>query len=149
MFPTDITFPETKNIENQNDNLDVKVGRSFVFDYVNGQHVIVDGKPKETTEAQAIQQWLELLVRTVIGKYTVYQDTKFGTTWEKYISYRQLPNGYIQSELEREIQESCNEYCPAIERVQDFTAERLRDGLIVSFTAELKNKQVLEVRVNV
>lgn len=147
MFPTDITFPETISIEN--DSKSTSVGRSFVFDYASGQHVMADGKPKETTQLEAIKQWLELLVRTKLGKYRVYQDTGFGTTWENYIGFRQLPKGYIESELEREIQESCDEYCPAIERVSDFSAERLKDGLEVSFTAELTDKEVLEVKVSV
>lgn len=149
MFPTDITFPEKITLETANNSSDSRVGRSFVFDYVTGQHLIVDGKPKETTELEAIRQWLELLVRTKLGKYKVYEDTEFGTTWENYIGFRQLPRGYIESELEREIQESCDKYCPAIESVRDFEAERITDGLIVTFTAELTNKDVLEVRVDV
>lgn len=148
MFPTDITFPETVINEDQTSE-DISVGRSFVFDYVKGQHLIVDGKPKETTEFQAIEQWLELLIRTKLNKYSVYDDTDFGTTLENYKGHRQLPIGFIESELEREIQEACNKYCPAIERISDFSAERTTNGLIISFTAELTNSEALEVKVSV
>lgn len=149
MFPKDIVFPEKIEIDEDKEDKSRSVGRSFVFDYITGQHMIVDGKPKETTQLKAIEQWLELLLRTKIGKYIVYKDTSFGTTWENYISFRQLPKGYIESELEREIQESCQKYCPAVEKVSNFSAERLTDGLKVSFTAVLTNKEVLEVRVDV
>lgn len=148
MFPTDITFPEVISIDTGENN-SARVGRSFIFDYSKGQHIMTDGKPKETTELEAIKQWLELLVRTSLEKYAVYDDTGFGTTWDRYIGYRQLPKGFIASELEREIQENCNKYCPAIERITDFSAVRLTDGLEVSFTAELTNKDVLGVKVSV
>ena len=61
MFPTDITFPEVISIDTGENN-STRVGRSFVFDYSKGQHIMTDGKPKETTELEAIKQWLELLV---------------------------------------------------------------------------------------
>lgn len=148
MFPTDITFPKVIT-DTENDSADASVGRSFVFDYVKGQHLIVDGKPKETDESTAIKQWFELLLRTTLGKYTVYDDTDFGTTWQNYIGYRQLPKGFVESELKREIVEACDEYCPAVAAVTDFVAERTSHGLTVSFTAELTNSELVEVTISV
>lgn len=147
MFPTDTDFNKVSIA--RADEQSSKIGRSFLFDFKTGRHSIIDGKVNEITELQAIQQWLELLVRTMLDKYAVYQGTGFGTTWEQYIGHRDLPMGFIASEMEREITEAATKLNPAIARVQDFTIERQRRGLLVSFTAALKDKRVLEVSIDV
>lgn len=147
MFPTDTDFKQV-NIDKQNEQSS-KIGRSFLFDFKTGRHMVIDGKANETTDLQAVQQWLELLVRTMRDKYTVYQGTGFGTTWEQYIGHRDLPIGFIVSEMEREITEAATKLNPAIARVQDFTIERQQRGLLVGFTAVLKDKRVLEVSIDV
>lgn len=147
MFPTDTDFESIK-ISTANEQSS-KIGRSFLFDFKTGQHQITDGKVIECDQLQAIQQWLELLVRTMLDKYKVYQGTGFGLTWEQYIGRRDLPLGFIISELEREVSEAAVKLNPAIASVQEFTVERQTRGLTVDFSAVLKDKQVLEVSISV
>lgn len=147
MFPTDTDFSGIK-IDTPNEQSS-KIGRSFLFDFKTGQHQIIDGKVVECDQLQAVKQWLELLVRTTVDKYQVYRDTGFGTTWEQYIGRRNLPLGFVVSEMEREISEAAVKLNPAIASVQDFAAERTTRGLTVSFAAVLKDTQVLEVSINV
>lgn len=145
MFPTDTNFTLNTNKNEQ----PAKLGRSFLFDFATGRHVVIDGKLQETTQLQAVKQWLELLLITTVDKYRVYQDTGFGTTWERHISYRNIPLGFITSEIEREITEAATTLNPAIDTIRDFTAVRTTRGLTVSFTAVLKDAQLLEVNANV
>lgn len=147
MFPTDTDFESIK-ISTANEQSS-KIGRSFLFDFKTGQHQITDGKVVECDQLQAIRQWLELLVRTTVDKYQVYKDTGFGTTWEQYVGRRNLPLGFVVSEMEREISEAAIKLNPAIASVQDFEAERTTRGLIITFTAALKDKQLMEVSVSV
>lgn len=147
MFPSDTDFNGIK-IDTSNEQQS-KIGRSFVFDFKTGQHQIIDGKIVESDQLQAIKQWLELLVRTTVDKYQIYKDTGFGTTWEQYVGHRNLPLGFVVSEMEREISEAAVKLNPAIASVQDFEAERTTRGLTVSFAAVLKDAQVLGVSVNV
>lgn len=146
MFPNDVDFAESKPKEELNKT---RLGRSFKFNFKTGQHEVIDGKVVECTELEAIEQWVALLIRTKLDKYAVYQNTGFGTTWENYIGIRNLPTGFIESELEREIRESIKKLNPAIETIENFQAARTTRGLDITFDVNLTNKEVLGVKVNV
>lgn len=147
MFPAYRDFAQVKNeIEKQSD-LSSKIGRSFLFDYKKKQFVIMDGNVVEPSELEAIKQWLELLLRTALDKFIIYRGRAFGTTMENYIGIKSLPNGFIESELERELAEATN-LCGAIERINSISTTRARDTLKIDLSVELKNKQLLEVSIN-
>lgn len=125
---------------------DIQIKRSFKFNFKTGQHVMENGTPVEITGRDAVAQWLELLVRTRLDKYEVYRDTGFGHTAEKYLGFRELPRGFIESEFKREIEEA-SKLNPAIASVSNFSAVRTTRGLDVYFTAHLKNGDSVEVDV--
>lgn len=149
MFPTDIDLEELLKIkENEQAAQSSRIGRSFLFNFFAGQHNIVDGAVAECDELTAIQQWLELMCRTTLDKYEVYRGEPFGTSAEKFIGRRTLPQGFVASELEREISESVR-LNPAVERAGNFSIERQPNGMRIAFTAYLKNGELLEVCENV
>nr|DAP53607.1 MAG TPA: Protein of unknown function (DUF2634) [Caudoviricetes sp.] len=149
MFPTDINLEKIiKNEESEQAKELSHIGRSFLFDFSTGQHTIIDGAVIECDELTAIRQWLELMCRTALEKYHVYQGEAFGTSAEKFIGHRTLPQGFVASELEREISESVK-LNPAIDRAGNFSVERQPHGMRVAFTAYLKNGELLEVRKDV
>ncbi len=95
MFPTDIDLGETIEwLEQAQAEQSSNIGRSFLFDFSTGQHKIVDGAVAECDELTAIKQWLELMVRTTLDKYQVYQNTAFGHSAETFIGRRTLPKGF-------------------------------------------------------
>lgn len=143
-FDFDINEEEVEEAE----AADSRIKKSFVFDYKKGQFQMADGSPQEATELQAIEQWLELLLRTKLDKYKIYQNTGFGTSVEDYIGQTYLPQAFIESELEREINEACNSLCPAIDYVDGFTITTEKRKTIFSFICHLKNSDVLEVKMN-
>lgn len=145
MFPSDINLEELiKEAESEPIENSSRIGRSFLFDFETGQHQIVDGAVKECDELTAIKQWLELMVKTTLDKFLVYKDTGFGTSAEKFIGRRTLPKGFVASELEREVKESCT-LNPAIERTENFEVTRTVRGMQIAFTVYLKNGELLEV----
>ena len=149
MFPTDIDLSETiERLEQAQAEQSSNIGRSFLFDFSTGQHKIVDGAVAECDELTAIKQWLELMVRTTLDKYQVYQNTAFGHSAETFIGRRTLPKGFVASELEREISESCA-LCPAIERAGNFEITRTTRGMTIAFTAYLANGDLLEGKYDV
>lgn len=149
MFPTDINLEELiEEAENEPVENSNRIGRSFLFNFETGQHQIIDGAVIECDELTAIRQWLELMCRTALEKYHVYQGEAFGTSAEKFIGHRTLPQGFVASELEREISESVK-LNPAIDRAGNFSVERQPHGMRVAFTAYLKNGELLEVRKDV
>ena len=88
------------------------------------------------------------MVRTPINKYQVYQNTAFGHIAETFIGRRTLPKGFVASELERELSESCV-LCPAIERTGNFEITRTTRGMTIAFTAYLANGDLLEGKYDV
>ena len=149
MFPTEINLDHiTEQIEREQMAQSSHIGRSFLFDFDTGQHRVVDGAVKECDELTAVRQWLDLMVRTALDKYKVYENTGFGNSAEKFIGRRTLPKGFAASELEREIKESCK-LCPAIERAGNFNIERTTRGMEIAFTAYLVNGELLEVKNSV
>lgn len=125
----------------------IKIGKSFVFDFKSKRFNVVAGKVKETTEEEAIRQWIELLLRTAIDKYKVYEGTGFGTNIDKLVGYKSM-RGFVESEMKREISEKII-MNRAIERIENFKTDFEGSMLEVSFTTILKNKKVLEVTSNV
>lgn len=144
MFPV---FDFDTTIQAEEKEQDVKIGKSFVFDFKSKRFNVVAGKVKETTEEEAIKQWIELLLRTAVDKYKVYEGTGFGTNIDKLVGYKSM-RGFVESEMKREISEKII-MNRAIERIENFKTDFEGSMIEVSFTAILKNKKVLEVASNV
>ena len=143
-------FPETEvNIDNlvQQTNqasTNTRLGRCFLFDFSEGEYVTKDGKLIEATEEQAIKQWVELLVRTVLNKYKVYENTGFGTTFDRIIGQKTLPQGFINSEVKRELEEKVIMH-KRISGISDFSTIRTRYGLEIRFTVNKVDESMQEV----
>lgn len=144
MFPV---FDFDTTIQAEEKGQDIKIGKSFVFDFKSKRFNVVAGKVKETTEEEAIRQWIELLLRTSVDKYKVYEGTGFGTNIDKLVGYKSM-RGFVESEMKREISEKII-MNRAIERIENFKTDFEGSMIEVSFTAILKNKKVLEVASNV
>lgn len=146
MFPV---FDFDTTIQAEEKEQDVKIGKSFVFDFKSKRFNVVAGKVKETTEEEAIRQWIELLLRTAVDKYKVYEGTGFGTNIDKLVGYKSM-RGFVESEMKREISEKIiMNMNRVIERIENFKTDFEGSMIEVSFTVILKNKKVLEVASNV
>ena len=117
---------------------------TIIFDYDVNRFRVVDGKPQTRDGAAAVRQWVELMLRTYLDRFAVYQGTGFGHSGEDLIGMRQAPPGYLHSELAREIREGCK-LCPAIARTDDFSFARQGRSLLVQFTVTLKTGEQMEV----
>lgn len=144
MFPIDETGLAA---DTQTEEEKAAVGRSFVFDYDTKSFKITDGAVNECTGVTAVKQWIELLIRTLPGKYAVY-DNDFGVSTDELIGYKSVPIGFIYSELKREIEDGLM-LNPSIDSMDNFTAIRDNGVLTVSFTVYLKDGASGEVSVNV
>lgn len=141
-------FPESLNLRDLKQLEDETVKRSFLFDFKEKKFVVDDGVVHETEPIEAIQNWLELLIRTQLDKYRVYEGTGFGNSIENHIGHRLLPVGFIESEFERELKEAATRLNPAIAALRNFKITRLTRGLDVEFTVVLKDKSILEVKLS-
>lgn len=142
MFPIDET---DFNIEVETEEEAATVGRSFVFDYSTKFFGVKDGAITEPNNLEAVKQWVELLIRTLPGKYPIYGDS-FGVSTDELIGYKSMPIGFIYSEIKREIQEGLK-LNPSIDSMDNYNASRDNGMLTISFTVYLKDGASTEVNV--
>lgn len=134
-------FPQNERLEVV-DTQGETLGASLAFDYTENKFQLVDGSPKVITSLQAVRQWLELFVRTGLGKYKVYDGTAFGVDVSPLIGKKQVPRGAILSEIKREISEGVR-LCPAVASVYGFVLE----GETISFIVRLRSGEEAGVSV--
>ena len=93
---------------------DSAVGVNFLFDYDAGAYVMEAGSPVQVTGRQAVQAWLEYVVRTARGRYAIHP-TDFGARIQDMVGLK-APKGYDLSEFNRQLQETIR-YLPAIQGI--------------------------------
>ncbi len=140
MFPTIHTNLEQLNEKlSQQQNSVKPLGKSCFFDYKTGQHNIIDGRNVMCSDLETIEQWIEKVLRTEIDKYGVYtidEHENFGISIYRYIGEKNIPMGYVASELKREITEQMLQH-RYIKEVTDYQAIREKRGLHILFTTVL------------
>lgn len=140
-------FPDiTVNIEEITTPSNDKLGKVFLFDFKTGRHVIRDGKPVECTELQAVKQWVELLLKTQLDKYPIYEDSYFGLSTNDIIGVKSNPLVMVQAILEEEIKEKCKNHV-LIRAITNFSVERTNNGVTIGFNVVLKNGNAKGVSV--
>lgn len=145
MFPT---MPES-SAEDKNALVAVEnIGTSFVYDHDKKAFVIVDGSPKECNQADAVKEWISMMLRLNKNSCKVFENTNLGISKDELIGSRTLPAGFARSELIREIQEMLL-LCPAIESSYNYEFRRNKRTMEISFICVLYTGESLEVVENV
>ena len=106
-------------------------GKSFLFDFNQGDFVIEDGKLKSIDSLEALKMWIVKILKTEKFKFTIYNNTHYGVSLTELIT-SDLPMPFIKSEIEREITETLLQNSK-IKYVQNFKFERNKRLLTVSF----------------
>ncbi|MEH7389660.1 DUF2634 domain-containing protein [Bacillus sp. JJ1474] len=132
-------FPEIVNIENipieNNQDELPEIKPSFLFDFKKGDFVLVNGNPVKVEGIEALKVWIEKTLRTEKYRFKVYEGTDYGTSLEDLIG-QNLPPAFVESELQREINESLLRH-PIIDSVSNFDLEKNNSNLTVKFTVNL------------
>lgn len=145
MFPEiDYDF-EAEEIQ-EPEMLPTAIGRTPLFDFKNNRYVVKDGKVVECTQEEAVRQWVGFLVKTTAEKYRVYDGTEFGTYIENYIGYKDT--AFVASEIKREIEEKV-ELNRAIDRIEDFDAEKDGSRMKITLTIIMVDEMEVEVETDV
>lgn len=150
MFPTIHTDLEQLNQKlSQQQNSIKPLGKSCFFDYKTGQHKIIDGKAVMCSLVETMEQWIEKVLRTELNKYGIYtidETENFGISIYRYIGEKNIPMGYIVSELKREITEQMLQH-RYIKEVTDYQAMREKRGLHILFTTILITGEYIKKEV--
>ncbi|MBP2027394.1 hypothetical protein J2Z35_001188 [Acetoanaerobium pronyense] len=118
-------------LQEQTEEAAPSVGKVYKFDFENGRYLLQDGKLIKTTKIEAIQQFVKWTLKTLIRKYKIY-DEDYGMDYS-FIGYKNIPIGFVNSELKRQIEEQLEAY-PLINKVINYSGIREGSKLIISFT---------------
>lgn len=145
MFPiVNISAFEIESFINYTNNPDIQ--KSFYFDFLQRKFEIISGNLKLIKDIEAVKQWITLFLLTDINKVPVYQDQKFGTSIKKIIGYKSIDNGFVESEIQREIEEGFL-LNPAIEKVTYFDINKsglTKSYAVITLNVLLKNGAIIE-----
>lgn len=142
-------FPKVQDLPGATvaDNATVQIGRSFLFDFSKGDFVVNDGRLVVADDTTAIKVWVEKILRTEKGRYTVYENTSFGTSIEDLIVGTNYNIAFTESELKREIEEALLRH-PQISGISNFTIIRGISGVTAEFTVVLNNGDAVQSEVS-
>lgn len=107
--------------------------KTFLFDFETGEFVLRYGRSVIVEGAAAVKQWVYSTLLTEKYKYLIYQN--HGIELESILE-RQPAHKLFIMEVERAVREAL-EVHEQIKSVTDFTFERLKSSLKVTFSVNL------------
>lgn len=127
-----------------------KQGKTFLFDFKQGDFLIKDGRLIEVDGVEAIKVWIEKILRTEKFKFKIYEEDgidEYGIIIKRLIQGKKVPQFFLQSELKREIEETLQKHIE-IDRIDNFRTAQDQTTLIIYFTVILKNGEVFNQEVS-
>jgi hypothetical protein len=109
----------------------ITYGKELVFDFSNGEFIMIDGAPKVVEGIEALKVWIEKTIRTTRYRFPVYT-FQYGCELENIIGL-DIPSPVLESEVQRIIREALI-YDNRIKDAVEFHFERGGDWLKVEFT---------------
>lgn len=138
MIYPDITISDDSNNEVK------ELGKAPFFDVKTGQHTLNNGSLVNCCDADVIRQWIYKTIMTPLNKYLIYEGESYGVGVSKYIGTRGYYDGYIASELKREITEQLLIHS-FIKNVTNFNVEKVKREFKISFTVNLIDGSNIDV----
>lgn len=98
------------------------IGKSFLYDFNQGDFVLKNGKLVELHGVESLKMWIEKTMRTERYRFRIYDNTEYGVILEELIGMN-LPRAFIEAEIEREVTESLAS-SPYIDSLENWSFER-------------------------
>lgn len=120
------------------------LGKSFLYDFTQGDFILKDGKLVEVEDIEALKVWVEKVLRTEKFRFKVYEredKQEYGVTIEDLIGST-LPKAFVESELKREISDALKKN-PRIASISNLSTERDGSWLKITFQINLADGQVI------
>lgn len=146
MFPNDNTDVIVEKVA-QGLKTAQNVLNSFDFDAQKKEYTIKDGSPVLVDELEATKQWIRRFLATDINTLEIYEGYKFGTSYKKLLGSKNFGNGYIESEIEREIREGFL-LCPSIKKIISYDSEKQGTKLCLRIVIALHSGVSAQISAN-
>ena len=141
-------FPNSIDITLDNGTQTSNGTKSYMFDFENGDFVMRDGKLIECDGIDAIKVWIEKILRTEKGRYSIYDNTEYGCHLEDLIIGNSYTAEFIEAELKREIEDALKQN-PRIISVTNFNITRNANAITVTLEVALNDEGRNTVTVTV
>ena len=141
-------FPNSTDIMISNENKASNGTKSYLFDFDSGDFIVRDGKLVECDGIDAIKIWIEKILRTEKGRYTIYADTEYGCHLEDLIIGNSYTVEFIEAELKREIEDALKQN-PQITSVTNVQIIRSKHSITVTLEVVLNDEGRNTVTVTV
>ena len=141
-------FPNSANVNLNNETKLSNGTKSYLFDFASGDFVVRDGKLVECDSIDAITVWIEKILRTEKGRYTIYVDTEYGCHLEDLIIGNSYTVEFIKAELKREIEDALKQN-PQITSVTNVQITRSKNSITVTLEVVLNDEGRNTVTVTV
>ncbi|MED0737858.1 DUF2634 domain-containing protein [Aneurinibacillus thermoaerophilus] len=141
-------IPEMPNSDDflqevEQEQLDIDLGVTFLFDYEKGDFVLENGSPVEVTDIEAVKAWITKMLKTEQGKYEAYEselyaenpDYRYGTKIRE-IAIQHIATDYKKAEIKRELEEKVTRH-PRISFLSDFRFEQEDECMTIYFRVNL------------
>ena len=132
-------FPNSTDIMISNENKASSGVKSYLFDFDSGDFVVRDGKLIECDGIDAVKVWIEKILRTEKGRYTIYADTEYGCHLEDLIIGNSYTVEFIEAELKREIEDALKQNSQ-IKSVTNFQIIRSKHSITVTLEVVLNDE---------
>lgn len=140
MFPEIVNITDMPIESNQEEIPEIKP--SFMFDFKKGEFILINGSPVKVEGIEALKVWIEKNLRTEKFRFKVYEGKDYGTSIEDLIG-QNLPTAFVESELQREVNESLLTH-PIIDSLSNFEFAKEKSTLKVKFTVNLVGESSFE-----
>ena len=141
-------FPNSANVNLNNETKSSSGTKSYLFDFGSGDFVVRDGKLVECDGIDAIKVWIEKVLRTEKGRYNIYNNTEYGCHLEDLIIGNSYTVEFIEAELKREIEDALKQN-PQIKSVTNFQIIRSKHSITVTLEVVLNDEGRNTVTVTV
>ena len=141
-------FPNSANVNLNNETKLSNGTKSYLFDFASGDFVVRDGKLTECDDIDAIKVWIEKILRTEKGRYSIYADTVYGCHLEDLIIGNSYTVEFIEAELKREIEDALKQNLQ-ITSVTNVQITRSKNSITVTLEVVLNDEGRNTVTVTV
>ena len=132
-------FPNSTGVTLNNETKSSSGTKSYLFDFDRGDFVVRDGKLVECDSIDAIKVWIEKILRTENGRYSIYADTEYGCHLEDLIIGNSYTVEFIEAELKREIENALKQNSQ-IKSVTNFQIIRSKHSITVTLEVVLNDE---------
>ena len=132
-------FPNSTDITIDNESITSSGTKSYMFDFESGDFVVRDGKLIECDGIDAIKVWIEKILRTEKGRYSIYDNTEYGCHLEDLIIGNSYTAEFIEAELKREIEDALKQNSQ-ITSVTNFNITRNTNAITVTLEVVLNDE---------